>query len=89
MERAVLDVEFSRDGRHVATGGVDGLAKTWDATRGKLRDTLTLRGHTRPVGSVSFDRAETQLATSRPARRGAGLGRLPRGPRGGSHAARA
>ncbi|MDQ3721559.1 MAG: hypothetical protein M3376_00495, partial [Actinomycetota bacterium] len=24
---AVLDVEFSRDGRHVATGGVDGLAK--------------------------------------------------------------
>ena len=27
---AVLDVEFSRDGRHVATGGVDGLAKTWE-----------------------------------------------------------
>ena len=27
---AVLDVELSRDGRRVATGGVDGLAKIWD-----------------------------------------------------------
>jgi WD40 repeat protein len=60
----VLDVEFSRDGRHVATGGVDGLAKIWDLTRGKLREALALRGHTRPVGSVSFDRTGTRLATS-------------------------
>ena len=61
---AVLDVEFSRDGRRVATGGVDGLARTWDVTRGKLRESVTLRGHTRPVGSVSFDRTGTRLATS-------------------------
>ena len=61
---AVLDVEFSRDGRRVATGGVDGLAKTWDATGGKLRDAVTLRGHTKPVGSVSFNRTGSQLATS-------------------------
>jgi WD40 repeat protein/DNA-binding SARP family transcriptional activator len=60
---AVLDVELSRDGRRVATGGVDGLAKTWDVTRGKLREALTLRGHRRPVGSVSFDRAGTRLVT--------------------------
>jgi WD40 repeat protein/DNA-binding SARP family transcriptional activator len=60
---AVLDVEFSRDGRRVATGGVDGLARTWEVSRGKLREALTLRGHTKPVGSVSFDRAGTRLVT--------------------------
>ena len=59
----VLDVEFSRDGRRLATGGVDGLAKTWDVTRGNLHEDVTLRGHTRPVGSVSFNRAGTRLAT--------------------------
>jgi WD40 repeat protein/DNA-binding SARP family transcriptional activator len=59
----VLDVEFSPDGRHVATGGVDGVAKTWDVARGKLREVLTLRGHRRPVGSVSFDRTGTRIAT--------------------------
>jgi WD40 repeat protein len=53
-EAAVLDVEFSRDGRRVATGAVDGLAKTWDVAHEKLREALTLRGHTNPVGSVSF-----------------------------------
>ena len=60
---AVLDVELSRDGRHVATGGVDGLARTWDVTRGKLREGLTLRGYRRPVGSVSFDRTGMRLVT--------------------------
>jgi WD40 repeat protein/DNA-binding SARP family transcriptional activator len=59
----VLDVEFSRDGRLVATGGVDGLAKVWEVSRGKLSEALTLRGHTNPVGSVSFDRTGTRLAT--------------------------
>jgi WD40 repeat protein/DNA-binding SARP family transcriptional activator len=61
---AVLDVEFSRDGRRVATGAVDGLAKTWDVARGKLSDALTLRGHGSPVASISFDRTGTRLMTS-------------------------
>jgi WD40 repeat protein len=61
---AVLDVEFSRDGHRVATGAVDGLARTWDVCRGKLREALTLRGHTNPVASVSFDRTGTRLVTS-------------------------
>jgi WD40 repeat protein len=60
---AVLDVELSADGRLVATGGVDGLAKTWDVTRGTLREALTLRGHANPVGSVSFDRTGIRLLT--------------------------
>ena len=59
----VLDVEFSRDGRRVATGGVDGLARTWEVARGKLREAVTLRGHTRPVASVSFNRTGTRLVT--------------------------
>ena len=60
---AVLDVEFSRDGRRVATGGVDGVARVWEVARGKLREALTLRGHANPVGSVSFDRTGTRLVT--------------------------
>jgi WD40 repeat protein/DNA-binding SARP family transcriptional activator len=60
---AVLDVELSRDGRGVATGAVDGLARTWELARGKLREALTLRGHLSTVGSVSFDRTGTQLVT--------------------------
>jgi WD40 repeat protein/DNA-binding SARP family transcriptional activator len=59
----LLDVEFGRDGRRVASGAVDGQAKTWDVTDGKLREAVTLRGHTRPVGSVSFERTGTRLAT--------------------------
>ena len=60
---AVLDVEFSRDARQIATGGVDGLARVWQVARGKLREALTLRGHANPVGSVSFDRTGKRLVT--------------------------
>jgi WD40 repeat protein/DNA-binding SARP family transcriptional activator len=60
---AVLDVELSRDGRRVASGAVDGLARTWEVARGKLREALTLHGHASPVGSVSFDRTGRHLLT--------------------------
>jgi WD40 repeat protein/DNA-binding SARP family transcriptional activator len=60
---AVLDVELSRDGRRVATGAVDGLARTWEVARGKLREALTLRGHASPVASVSFNGTGTRLVT--------------------------
>ena len=59
----VVDVEFSRDGKLVATGGVDGFAKIWDVAEGKLREVIRLRGHDNPVGSVSFSRDGTRLAT--------------------------
>jgi serine/threonine protein kinase/WD40 repeat protein/class 3 adenylate cyclase len=61
---AVLDVEFSRDGRLVATGGVDGLAKLWEVEHGKLRTGLTLRGRRQPIGSVSLDRIASRLFTA-------------------------
>jgi WD40 repeat protein/DNA-binding SARP family transcriptional activator len=60
---AVLDLEFSRDGKSVATGGVDGFAKIWSVADGRLRELLTLRGHDNPVGSVSFNRDGTRLAS--------------------------
>jgi len=60
---SILDVEFSRDGTRVATGSVDGFAKVWEVSRGKLREVLTLRGHTNPVASVSFNRDATRLVT--------------------------
>ena len=60
----VLDVEFSRDGRLVATGGVDGLAKLWEVERGRLRTGLTLRGRRKTIGSVSLDRKASLLVTA-------------------------
>jgi WD40 repeat protein len=60
---AILDVELSPDGRRVATGAVDGLAKIWNVRRGTLRDFLALRGHANPVGSVSLDRTGARLIT--------------------------
>jgi WD40 repeat protein/DNA-binding SARP family transcriptional activator len=92
---AVLDVEFSRDGRLVATGGVEGLAKLWEVERGKLRTALTLRGRRKPVSSVSLDRTGSRLFTLgnrearawdvRPAGRGEVLTRP--GPKTGEHPA--
>ena len=60
---AVLDVEFSRDGRLVATAGVEGLAKLWEVEGGRLRTPLTLRARRKPVGSVSLDRTGSRLLT--------------------------
>ncbi len=61
---AVLDVEFSRDGRLVATSGVEGLAKLWEVDGGRLRPSLTLRAQRNPYGSVSLDRTGSRLLTS-------------------------
>jgi len=60
---AILDVEFSRNGRFVATGGVDGFAKIWEVAHGKLREVLKLSGHDNPVGSVSLNRDGTRLVS--------------------------
>ena len=59
----VLDIEFSRDGSVLATGGVDGAAKVWTTENGKLRERLALRSKPHPVMSVSFSGDATKLVT--------------------------
>jgi WD40 repeat protein/DNA-binding SARP family transcriptional activator len=59
----VLDIEFSRDGRDLATAGVDGAARVWEIPNGKLRELLTLRSKPNPVMSASFSGDATRLVT--------------------------
>ncbi len=53
---------LSRDGRRVATGGADRVAKLWDADTGRL--VATLAGHRGPVSMMAFDPSSQRLATA-------------------------
>jgi WD40 repeat protein/class 3 adenylate cyclase len=57
----LIDVEFSRDGRRVATGSVDTAVKVWATVGGRLGEVLVLRGHKDAVRSVSFSGDATRL----------------------------
>jgi WD40 repeat protein len=59
----VIDIEFSRDGTLLTTGGVDGAARVWEIHNDKLREVLALRGHSNPVTSASFSEDATRLVT--------------------------
>jgi WD40 repeat protein len=48
----VMDAAFSPDGQRLATCSWDRTVRLWDLASGQ--EILTLRGHTRPVGSVRF-----------------------------------
>jgi WD40 repeat protein len=58
----VLDSEFSRDGRLLASASRDGTVKIWEARTGRALHTLT--GHTGPVLSVSFHPGGRLLASA-------------------------
>jgi WD40 repeat protein len=54
-------VEWSRDGKRVATAGSDGTAKVWSAESGELL--LTLKDHVSSVNSIAFSPDGSRLAT--------------------------
>jgi WD40 repeat protein len=61
----VLAVAFSRNGKHLATGGGtrdDGGATVWST--GTQREVLTLTGQTRPINAVAFTADGSRLATA-------------------------
>jgi WD40 repeat protein len=68
---ACFYVQYSRDGKRLATASRDMTSALWDAATGKRL--LTLRGHTRPVMCVASSLAGGRLATAAaPSRSGLG-----------------
>jgi WD40 repeat protein len=57
-----VDATFSPDGKLVATAGVDGAARLWFARTGNAY--RVLRGDTKPLTGIAFDRGGTLVATS-------------------------
>jgi WD40 repeat protein len=53
---------FSPDGKHLASGGADGVLQVWEVETG--REVLTLRGYGRPVRQVVFSPDGKRLASA-------------------------
>ncbi len=56
------DLAFSPDGKRLAVGSSDGIARVFDTATGQ--ELHTLSGHTSLIGSVAFSPDGTRLATS-------------------------
>ena len=59
--KALVDVALSPDGRQAVTGGLDGVARVWDTTTGRLATTLA--GHSQEINTVRFSRDGTRILT--------------------------
>ena len=55
-------MQYSPDGKLIATALDDGTAQVWDANSGQLLHTLI--GHFAGLGSIAFSPDGTQLATA-------------------------
>jgi WD40 repeat protein len=55
-------IDFSPDGRRIATAARDGVIKVWDARTGNVE--LTLTGHSGVIGTVGFSPDGTRLVSS-------------------------
>eukprot|EP00747_Dinoflagellata_sp_TGD_P037087 gnl/TRDRNA2_/TRDRNA2_138867_c0_seq4.p3 gnl/TRDRNA2_/TRDRNA2_138867_c0~~gnl/TRDRNA2_/TRDRNA2_138867_c0_seq4.p3 ORF type:complete len:165 (+),score=21.67 gnl/TRDRNA2_/TRDRNA2_138867_c0_seq4:758-1252(+) len=62
-KKAITAVAFSPDGRRIATGSLDGTAKSWDAQKADCRVTLQNQGLQGFVTSVAFSFDGKKLAT--------------------------
>lgn len=61
-ELAVLGVDFSPDGKLLATAGADRTARLWDLKGGA--EVATIRGHAAEVGTTAFSHDNKFLATA-------------------------
>ena len=61
-EQPVIGVNFSKDGKRLATSSADGFVRIWDLSSGQVA--LTLMGHSRDINMVVFNPDGSRLATA-------------------------
>jgi WD40 repeat protein len=61
-ERALLALAFSRDGKHLASGGIDKVIRVWEVATGK--EEAALKGHAGAVTSLAFSPDGTRLLSA-------------------------
>jgi WD40 repeat protein/transcriptional regulator with XRE-family HTH domain len=61
-EQEVVGTRYSKDGKQIATGSVDGIARVWDIASGEVL--VSLDGHTDMINMVAYSADGDRLATA-------------------------